>query len=152
MVGLFDSRAYGQSDVMHAERRGVFSDLWLSRFLQSGEEEGQGGWCLVSSSTSLSLTFSQLEFWSTNCRPSSFDLSLLRRILSFISFFSSDQIKLGFLCFLPHWPKNYFYLFSFFDKFHRHFSMRWSYAQKPLFSILKKVSALITSHECSHGH
>ena len=38
-----------------------------------------------------------------------------------------------------------------FDKFHRHFAMRWSYAQKPLFSILKKVSPLITSGECSRG-
>ena len=28
--------------------------------------------------------------------------------------------------------------------------MRWSYAQKPIFSILKKLSAPITSGECSH--
>ena len=33
----------GQSDVTGAERRRVFSDLRVSRFLQSGEEEGQCG-------------------------------------------------------------------------------------------------------------
>ena len=34
-------RARGQSDVTSAERREVFGDLRLSRFLQSGEEENQ---------------------------------------------------------------------------------------------------------------
>ena len=43
MVGLFDLHVHGQSDVMCTERRGVFGDLRVSRFLQSGEEESQYG-------------------------------------------------------------------------------------------------------------
>ena len=43
MVGLLDLRVRSQSDVMGAERRGVFGDLRDSRFLQSGKEEGQCG-------------------------------------------------------------------------------------------------------------
>ena len=34
---------------MGAERRGVFGELWVRRFLQSGEEESQCGWYIVSS-------------------------------------------------------------------------------------------------------
>ena len=49
VVGLLDLHTRGQSDVTSAERRGVFVDLRLSRFLQSGEEESQRGWCMVSS-------------------------------------------------------------------------------------------------------
>ena len=43
MVGLLDLRIRGQSDVTGVERRGVFGDLRVSRFLQSGEEESQCG-------------------------------------------------------------------------------------------------------------
>ena len=43
VVGLSDLHICGQSDVMSAERRGVFGDLRLSHFLQSGEEESQCG-------------------------------------------------------------------------------------------------------------
>ena len=43
MIGVFDLCVHGQSDVTSAERRGVFGDLQLSRFLQSGEEESQCG-------------------------------------------------------------------------------------------------------------
>ena len=43
MVGLLELCARGQSDVMSAERRGVFGDLRISHFLQSGEEESQCG-------------------------------------------------------------------------------------------------------------
>ena len=102
-----------------------------------------------------SLSLSQLEFLSADCHLPSFDLAPLSRNLSFILFSSSDQIKFGFLGFftakVTDCPKNYFYLFLFFDKFNRHFAMRWSYVQKPLFSILKKVSAPITSTEYSRG-
>ena len=42
VVGLLDLRAHGQSDVSSAERRGVFGDLQVSRFLQ-GEEESLCG-------------------------------------------------------------------------------------------------------------
>ena len=134
----------------------MFGDLRVSRFLQSGEEEGQCGWCVVSSfaSLSLSLSLSQLEFWFPDRRLPSFDLCPLSRNWSFISFFSSDRIRFGFLWVfsakVTDWPKNYFWLFLFFDSF-RHFAMRWSYAQKPFFFILKKVSAPITSGECFHG-
>ena len=43
VVGLLDLRACGQSDVTSAERRGVFGDLRVRRFFQSGEEESQCG-------------------------------------------------------------------------------------------------------------
>ena len=103
---MLDLCASGQSDVTSAERRGVFGDLRLWRFLQSREEEIQCGWCVVSSfaslslSLSLSLTLSQLEFWSADYPLPSFDLAPLSRNLSFIAFLSADRIKLGFLCFL----------------------------------------------------
>ena len=42
VVGLLDLRTRSQSDVMSVERRGMFGDLPLSRFLQS-EEESQYG-------------------------------------------------------------------------------------------------------------
>ena len=80
------------------EERGV---RWFSHFLQSGEEESQCGWCVVSSFVSVSFSLSQLEFWFADRRLPSFDLCPLSRNLSFTSFFSSDRIRLGFLCFLP---------------------------------------------------
>ena len=93
MVGLWDLRARGQSDVMSAERRGVFGDLRVSRFLQSGEGESQCGWCVVSSFASVSISLSQLEFWSADCRLPSFDLLRCREIyLLYLFFFWSDQI------------------------------------------------------------
>ena len=42
------------------------------------------------------LSLSQLEFLSADCRLPSFDLAPLSRNVSFISFFSSDRIKLFF--------------------------------------------------------
>ena len=50
---------------------------------------------------SVCLSVSHLEFWSADCRLPSPDLAPLSRNLSFISFFSSDRIRLGFHCFLP---------------------------------------------------
>ena len=50
---------------------------------------------------SLSLSLSWSSGLQTDCRLPSFDQTPLLRNLSFISFFSSDQIILGFLCFLP---------------------------------------------------
>ena len=53
-------------------------------------------------SLSLSLSLSLSKSWSSSLQGhlSSFDLAQLSRNLSFIAFLSSDQIKLGFLCFL----------------------------------------------------
>ena len=39
VVGLLDLCVCGQLDVTGAEMRGVFGDLRVRRFLQSGEEE-----------------------------------------------------------------------------------------------------------------
>ena len=157
MVVLLDLRARGQSDVTSVERGGVFGDLRLSRFLQSGKEESQGGWCVVSSflSLSLSLSLSHLEFWSAECRLPSFDLASLSRNLSFISFFSSDRTKLGFLCFLP-WRarvsrKFSFTYFDFLTNFIDILLCADPMSRNPFFSILKKVSAPIASGECSRG-
>ena len=136
VIGLLDLRARGKSDVTSAERGGVFGDLRLSRFLQSGEEESQCGWCVVSSFApplSLSLRAGVLV---CGCRFPSFDLAPLSRNLSFIAFLSFDQIwfSLFFTAKVTDWSKITFYItFWFFDKFHRHFAMRWSFAQKPLF-------------------
>ena len=49
----------------------------------------------------LCLSVSQLEFWPADRRLPSLDLCPLSRNLFFISFFSSDRIRLSFLCFLP---------------------------------------------------
>ena len=73
-------------------------------------------WFLVSP---LSLSSSQLEYWSVDRHRSSFDLCPLERNLSFISFFSSDRTRLGFLYFLPPRSRigrkitfNYFYFLT----------------------------------------
>ena len=66
MVGLFDLGARGRSDVTSAERRGVFGDLRISRFLQRGEVESQCGWCVVLSfDPPLSLSLSLSQSWSS---------------------------------------------------------------------------------------
>ena len=95
MVGLLDLRACGQSNVTSTERRGVFGDLRLSCFLQGRGEESQCEWCGVSSFAPPPLFFRAgvLVCWSSA-------FFLMSRNLSFISFFSSDRIRLGFLCFL----------------------------------------------------
>ena len=149
---ILDLPARGQSNVTSAERRGVFGDLWLSCFLQSGEEESKCGWCIVLSFASLSLS----QSWSSSLLVVCLLLicSAVEKFVFYIVFiFWLDQIgfSLFFTAKVMDWPKNYIYLFLFFDKFHWCFAMHWSYVQKPLFSILKKVSALITSGECSCG-
>ena len=95
----------------------MFGDLRVSRFFQNGEEEGQCGRCVVSSFAPPSLSL--LEFWVCWCRLPSFDLYPLSRNLSFISLFSSDRIRLEFLCFLPWRSRidrkitfNYFYFWQ----------------------------------------
>ena len=135
-VGLLDLRACSQSDITSAERRGVFGNLRVSHFLQSGEEEGECGWCMVSSFASVCLS---LSVGVLVCGLlSAFFLSgpTVKKFVFYIVFlFWSDQIgfSLFFTAKVTDWPKNYFKLFLFFDKFHRHFAMHWSYEQKPLF-------------------
>ena len=101
IVGL--TRTRSMRCYMCGEERGV---RWFtgSSFLQSGEEESQCGWCVVSSFASVSLSFS---VGVLVCRLSSafFWSALLSRNLSFLSFFSSDRIRLGFPCFLFFLPR-----------------------------------------------
>ena len=152
--GLLDLRVRSQSDFTGEEKRGFFGDLRVSRFLQSEEEEGQCGWCVVSSFASVSLS---LSFGVLVCRPSPaffWSVPAVEKFVFYIVFlFWSDQIgfSLFFTAKVMDWPKNYFQLFLFFDQFHRHFAMRWSYAQTLLFSIWKKVLVPITSGECFRG-
>ena len=157
MVGLLDLRVRSQSDVMGAERRGVFGDLLVSRFLQSGEEKSQCGWCIVlnlaSAPLSLSLShsvgvlvrgLSSAFFWSAT----------LSRNLSFISFFSSDRIRLGFLSFYCEGQglAEKLLLNIFFWQISSIFRYALILCAETLFfSILKKLSAPIISDECSRG-
>ena len=125
-------------------------DLRLSRFLQSREEESQCGWCMVSSfaslsvSVSVSLSLSLSQSWSFEsvgvvcllliwlcCR----EICLLYRFSLPIG---SNWVFFVFTAKVTDWPKNYFELFLVFDKFHRHFAMRWSNSQKLLFPFWRK--------------
>ena len=106
MVRVLDLRACGQSDVTNAERKGVFGDLRLSRFLQSKEEESQ--W-MVSSFAYLSLSLS--VFISVSLRvgflvcgrrfPSFWSGSAVEKFVFYSVFvFRSDQIGFSlFVCF-----------------------------------------------------
>ena len=155
VVGLLDLHSHGQSDVTSVERREVVDDLQLSCFLQSGEEDSQCGWCMVLSFAYLSLSLSlRAGVLVCGCHLPSFDLALLLRNLSFIAFLPSNWIKLGFFHFLP-WRSwicrkitfNYFYFLTNFINI----LLCTDPMRRSSFSILKKVSALITSSECSRG-
>ena len=151
MVGLFDLRACSPSDVTSAERKGVFGDLRLSRFLQSGKEESQCGWCVVLSFVrpplSLrvgvsSLLVSSAFFWTAP----------LSRNLSFIAFFSSDRINWVFFVFYRegHGLAEKLLLIIFILwKISSTFRYALILCAEAPFSILKKVSVPITSGECS---
>ena len=97
MVGLLDLRARGQSDVTSEERRGIFGDLRLSRFLQSGEEENQCGWCMVSIFPNLSLYISISQSWSSSLRISFAFFSSGSAVEKFVFYsvfvFRSDHIE-----------------------------------------------------------
>ena len=140
MVGLLDLHACSQSDAMSMERTGVFGELCLSCFLESGEEESHCGWCMVLSFTPLSL--------SQRVVCLLFELAPLSRNLSFIAFFSFDQINWVFSVFLPQrsqigWKITFNYFFFLW------ISLTFRYAvilcAEAPFSILKKVLAPITS-------
>ena len=157
---MLDLRVHGQLHVTGAERRGVFGDLRVSRFLQSGEEEGQCGWCIVSSfatlsvSLSVSLCLSQLEFWVCWCRLSSFYL------------FAVDEKFVLYIVFL-FWSDWIFFVFFFYREGHRlaekllliifilwQISSTFRYvlilcAETPFLHF--EESLLITSGECSRG-
>ena len=153
MVGLLGLRARGQSDVTCAERRGVFGDLRVSRFLQCREEESQCEWCEVSSFASLSLSLSLSLGWSSGLwtavcfhliRPRCREICLLYRFSLLIRsswvFFFRDGHGLS--------EKLLLIIFYFWQ-----ISSTFRYAlilcAETPFSILKKVSAPITPGECS---
>ena len=102
----------------------------------------------------VSPSFSELTFRVCWRRLPSFELVPLSRNLSFMSFFSSDRIKLGFLYLLLRRSSidrkitfTFFFLTNFIDISRCADPMR----RTPLFFILKKVSAPITPSECSRG-
>ena len=142
VVWLLGLRVCGQLDVTGVEMRGVFGDLRVSHFLQSGEEEGQCGWCAVSSFASVPLSGSWSSGWVF------FVFNREGHELAENYFYLFIYLLFIFYLFIS-------YLFIFWwgrgqiSSTFRYFTFRWSYAQKPLFSILKKVSAPITSGECS---
>ena len=146
---LLDLRVRGQSDVTGAERRegcSVIYDLVASFKAEKRKVNVGDAWFRVSL-LSLSLSFSAGVLVRGPSSAFFWFVSAVEKFVFYIFFlFWSDQI--GFSLFLTtkvtDWPKNYFQLF-FFNKFNWHLAMRWSYAQKPLFFIWKKVSAPITS-------
>ena len=148
MVWLLDLGVRGQSDITCAKRKGVFGDLRVNRFLQSGEEESQYGWCVVSSFASVCLSVS----WSFGLRTVGCLLLIWLRcreiclLYRFSLLIGSDWVFFVFYR-EGHGLAEKNTLFLFFDKFHRHYAMH----RNLFFSILKKVSAPITSGECSHG-
>ena len=80
------------------EEKGV---QWFTNWsLPSKRRRGKSMWVMRGFESHFYLSLSLSEFWSADCRLSSFDLTQLLRNLSFISFFFSDRIRLGFLCFL----------------------------------------------------
>ena len=135
---MLDLRACGQSDVMSAERRWVFGDLWLSHFFQSREEKSQCGWCVVSGFASFSpslffLRVSVLVCWIICllliwlccweiCLLYNFSLLIGSNWVFFVFYFEGHGLA-----------KKLLLIIFFLDKFHWHFAMHWSYVQKPLF-------------------
>ena len=151
MVGLLDARACSQSDVASVEKRGVFGDLQLSCFLQSREEKSQCGWCVVSSFASLflragvsSLLVSSVFFWSGSGvkKVLLYCFSLLIRSNWVFFVFYGEGHRLA--------QKLLLIIFIFWQ-----ISSTFRYAlilcTEVPFTILKKVSASITSGECSRG-
>ena len=113
VVGLLNLCICRQSDITGMEMRGVFGDLLVSRFLQSGEEENQCGWCVVLSFTSLSLS------WNSSLRTVVCLLLICSAVEKFVFYiiflFWSDQIgfSLFFMVKVTDWLKNYFWLFIY---------------------------------------
>ena len=155
MVGLLDLRARGQSDVTSAERRGMFGDLRLSYFFQSGEEESQCGWCMVSSFTFLCFSVSQR--WSSGLRVSFAFFCSGSAVEKFVFYsifvFRLDQIGFSVLFYREgHGLAEKLLLIIFiFWQISSTFHYALILCAEAPFSILKKVSAPITSGECSRG-
>ena len=130
VVGLSDLHACGQSDVMSVERRGCV--WWFTALsLPSKWRRGKSMWVMHGfkfrvSPLSLSPSLSQSWSFESQLVSSTFFWSALQsRNLSFVSFFSSDWIKLDFLCFLlQRWrigqkiTFNYFYFWQISLTFH----------------------------------
>ena len=90
--------------VQRGEECSVIYELVASFKAEKRKVNVGDAWFRVSSlsfslSLSLSLSLCQLKFWSLDRHLPSFDLCPQSRNLSFISFFSSDRIRLGFLFF-----------------------------------------------------
>ena len=172
MVGLLDLCARGQSDVTSAERIGVLGDLRLRRFLQSGEEESQCGWCVVSSFTThthththihtpalslpLSLSLSLSQCWSSSLLVVCLLFDLLRsreiRILHRFSLLIGSNWVFFVFNRKGHGLAEKLLLIIFiFWKISSTFRYALILCVEAPFSILKKVSASITSGECSRG-
>ena len=156
---MLDLRPRGQSDVTSAERRGVIYGLVTSFKAEKRKVNVDDAWFRVSP-LSLSLSLS-LRVWSSSLRVSSvffWSSSAVEKFVFFSVFlFWSDQ--LGFLLFF------FFFFFFFYSEGHGlvekllliififwQISSTFRYAlnlcAEALFSILKKVSAPITSGEC----
>ena len=97
VVGLLDLSVRCQSDVTGGERRGVFGDLRVSLFLQSGKEESQSGWCVVLSFISVSVSLSWSSgLWIVVCLLSI--CSAVEKFVFYIIFlFWLDQIRFSLL-------------------------------------------------------
>ena len=149
MVGLLDVCSHGQSDVTSAERRGLLCDLWFRRFLQSGEEVSQWGWCVVSSFASLSLSLSQSKGSSLQARLPAFKSGpAVEKFVFYIVFlFWSDQIgsSLFFTAKVTDWLKNDLLIIFIFWRISSTFRYALILCTEGPFSILKKISASITS-------
>ena len=172
MVGLLDLRGRDQSDVTSTERRGVCLVIYglVASFKAEKRKVNEGdAWFRVlpplslsfslflslSLSLSLTLSLSQLEFWSADCRLPSFDLSHCREICLLYNFSPLIRSDWVFPLFLPRRSRigrkitsTYFYfLTNFIDISLCADPMR----RNTFFFILKKVTAPITSGECSRG-
>ena len=151
MVGLLDLRVLGQSDVTVVERRGVFGDLRVSRFLQSGEEEGQCGWCMPSSFASVSVSLS----WSSGLQTVVCLLMICSADEKFVFYivflFWSDQIAIGSDREGDGLAEKLLLIIFIFWQISSTFCYALILCAEHPFSILKKVSAPITSTKCSRG-
>ena len=143
MVGLLDLRARGQSDVTSAERKG--GGVWW--FTKKRKVIVGDTWFRISL---LSLSLSELEFWSAGVVCFLLICSAVEKFV-FYNVFVFRWIKMGFLCFLPRLTEKLILIIFIFLQISSTFRYAPILCTEAPFSILKKVSAPITSGECSRG-